>query len=189
MSKEKSSRTRNYATIVYPESAPANWIDVLREHKIPCLISPLHDKDNTAVGEQKKPHYHVIILFDSVKTEEQAREVFSSFGGCGCEVVKSMRGYARYLCHLDNADKAQYAISDVQSYFGVDYDNLIACASDRYATLRDIMQFIDDNKLRSFAHLLRYCRDTEPEWFKLLCDSGAYIIKEYIKSCFWEDTL
>ena len=93
-----SGRTRNYATVVYPESAPENWKEILTDFFIPAFISPLHDKDINPGGEPKKPHYHVIIMFDSVKTTEQAKAVFEQIGGVGCEVIGSIRGYTRYLC-------------------------------------------------------------------------------------------
>ena len=116
---EKTSRgvgrTRNYATVVYPESAPENWKTLISESKIPVFISPLHDNDFNATGEPKKPHYHVLTMFDTVKTKEQAETFFKTFGGVGCEVVNSTRAYGRYLCHLDNPDKAQYKIDDVIS--------------------------------------------------------------------------
>ena len=83
MSEKKSNTTaryRNYATVVYPDSAPENWQDIIAELKIPVFISPLHDKDKNANGEDKKPHYHVEILFDSQKTKAQAEEVIKSFG-------------------------------------------------------------------------------------------------------------
>lgn len=67
-------RTRNYATMVYPESAPENWQTVIAESKIPVFISPLHDKDINPDGTPKKPHYHVLTSFDSVKTVDQAKE-------------------------------------------------------------------------------------------------------------------
>ena len=38
-SREVVSRTRNYATIVYPESAPANWQEILADMHIPALIN------------------------------------------------------------------------------------------------------------------------------------------------------
>ena len=69
-------RTRNFATVVYPESAPENWQDILSEQFVPAFISPLHDKDINPTGEPKKPHYHVVIMFDSTKTSEQAKEIF-----------------------------------------------------------------------------------------------------------------
>ena len=92
MSSKKSSnsgsgRTRNYATVVYPESAPSDWIDKLTECFVPAFISPLHDKDINPGGEPKKPHYHVIIMFDSVKTRDQAKEIFEK-GVCLEEYIE-----------------------------------------------------------------------------------------------------
>lgn len=36
------NRTRNFATVVYPESAPDNWKGILEEQCIPAFISPLN---------------------------------------------------------------------------------------------------------------------------------------------------
>ena len=128
MSEKKSnSRTRNYATVVYPESAPEMWQTILAEFKIPAFISPLHDSDKNANGEDKKPHYHVMLMYDSVKTEDQAREVFDKIGGVGCERVNSIRSYARYLCHLDNPDKHQYNTEDVKQFCGTEFTHLTNC--------------------------------------------------------------
>lgn len=44
-------RTRNFATVVYLESAPENWERILEEHCVPAFISPLHDKDIDAEGK------------------------------------------------------------------------------------------------------------------------------------------
>ena len=101
-------RTRNFATIVYPESAPENWKTILEEAMVPAFISPLHDKDINPDGEIKKAHFHVILAFDTVKTLEQAQDIISKIGGVGCQPVVSLRGNARYLCHLDNPEKYQH---------------------------------------------------------------------------------
>lgn len=55
----EKKRTRNWATVVYPESAPDDWIMKLQEQCVPALISLLHDKDINADGTRKKEHYHV----------------------------------------------------------------------------------------------------------------------------------
>ena len=39
-----ASRFRNFATIVYPESAPEGWLDILDEECVEAFVSPLHDK-------------------------------------------------------------------------------------------------------------------------------------------------
>ena len=84
-------RTRVFACTVYPESAPSGWIKSLEEQCIPCFISPLHDRDVDDEGNLKKEHYHVMTMYEGLKTVEQAREVFSMIGGVGCEIVKNTR--------------------------------------------------------------------------------------------------
>lgn len=188
MAEKKSSRisrTRNYATVIYPESAPDNWQDILSEQFIPSFVSPLHDRDINPTGELKKAHYHVIIMFDSVKTIEQAREVFKLIGGVGCEAVKSIRGYARYLCHLDNPEKVQYSQSDVRSMCGADYTGIIGLAIDKYKAIGEMIDFCKDENIVSYSDLLEYSRINHFDWFRVLCDCGTLVMKEYLKSRSW----
>lgn len=180
------SRTRNFATVVYPESAPADWMELLTQQFVPALVSPLHDQDINPTGEPKKPHYHVIICFDSVKTIDQAKEVAEVIGGVGCEPVKSLRAYTRYLCHLDNPEKVQYPTDSVRQFGGADYYKIIDCVIDRYTAIAEIMDFCDANQIYSFSELLTICRKEHFEWFRSLCDGGVYIIKEYLKTINWE---
>ena len=189
MSEKKSNTTaryRNYATVVYPDSAPENWQDIIAELKIPVFISPLHDKDKNANGEDKKPHYHVELLFDGLKTKAQAEEIIKSFGGVGCEVVNSSRAYARYLCHLDNPEKAQYDIGEVKAYGGADYMTIIGTMADKAKAIRDMLQFIEEEDITCFADLMMYASVNRSDWFDCLINSGAYVIKEYIKSRTWK---
>lgn len=183
----KSTRTRNYATMVYPESAPENWAEILEGQNIPALVSPLHDKDINVDGEPKKAHFHVMIMFDSVKTPDQAREVFEKIGGVGCEIVQSIRGYARYLCHMDNPDKFQYDVEDVWALCGVDYESIIGLASDKYKAIKEMIVFCDTQCIKSYHVLLLYAQEERYDWFRVLCDSGTYVMKEYLKSKTWQE--
>ena len=187
MGKEKSTtkRARNYATVVYPESAPDNWIDILSEHHIPALISPLHDNDTCANGEPKKAHYHVMLMYDGVKTKEQVSEVFNAINGVGVEVVNTIRGYARYLCHLDDPNKARYSITDVIALSGADYQSLISLPSDKYAIIREMIRYCKENNILAYSELLEYSMDNRDDWFNVLCDNGSYVMKEYLKSHSW----
>lgn len=188
MAKEKTStkkRTRNYASIVYPESAPDKWQDILSQQFIPAFISPLHDKDTNPTGEVKKEHYHVILLFDSVKTCEQAKEVFSLINAVECQVVNSIRGYSRYLCHLDNPEKFQYRQEDVRCLCGADYPGVIGLSTDKYKAISEMIDFCKNNDIYSYSDLLEYCRDERFDWFRVLCDNGTVVIKEYLKSKSW----
>lgn len=180
-------RTRNFATVIYPESAPEGWQNILSEQFVPAFISPLHDKDTNPTGEPKKPHYHVVIMYDSVKTKKQAEDVFERIGGVGCEVVQSIRGYARYLCHLDNPEKAQYNQEDVRSMCGADYSGTIGLVTDKYKAIGEMIDFCIANNIYSYSQLLEYCRMERFDWFRVLCDNGTVVIKEYLKSRSWTD--
>lgn len=182
----ETRRTRNFATVVYPESAPTNWKLVLQEQCVPALVSPVHDRDVNTDGTIKKEHYHVMILFDGVKTQEQAKKVFSVIGGIGVEPVKSVRAYARYLCHLDSPDKVHYSPEDVLSLSGADYDTMIRLASDKYSAIGEMIEFCIENGVDSYAQLLLYAKNTRNDWFHVLCDSGTITIVQFLKSRYWE---
>lgn len=181
------TRTRNFATVVYPDSAPANWQDILSDQFIPAFISPLHDKDTNADGEPKKPHWHVVVMFEGKKSMDQVTELFNLIGGVGCEVVKSTRGYARYLCHLDNPEKAQYNQEDVRSMGGADYIGTIGLIIDKYKAIGEMIDYCMANEVYSYSSLLEYCRMERFDWFRVLCDNGTVVIKEYLKSRSWTD--
>lgn len=189
MGTEKKSsgrgRTRNFATVVYPESAPENWLEILQDQFVPSFVSPLHDKDINPTGEPKKPHFHVILMFEGVKTNEQAKAIFDLIGGVGCEVINSLRGYARYLCHLDNPEKAQYNVENVIALCGADYVGTCSLVTDKYKAISEMIDFCACNDIVSYAELLEFCRLNRFDWFRVLCDNGTIVMKEYLKSRLW----
>lgn len=191
MSEEKKAssgrRSRNFATVVYPDSAPDGWQEILSQQFVPAFISPLHDKDLNPTGEPKKPHFHVVLMFDSLKAKDQAQDIISKINGVGCEVVQSIRGYARYLCHLDNPEKAQYKQEDVRSLCGADYPNVIGLVTDKYKAIGEMIDFCEDNGIYSYSELLKYCRMERFDWFRVLCDNGTVVMKEYLKSKSWTE--
>lgn len=187
MAKSKDLRVRNYACVVYPDSVktPDNWIDILGDEKIPIFISPFHDRDIDPQNQPKKPHYHVMIMFEGNKSVEQVNEIFDKVGGVGLEIVKSKRGYARYLCHLDNPEKAQYNQAEVKCFGGADYPDTIGLAVDRYIAIQQMIAFCDESGIVSYSDLLEYCSVERFDWFRILCDSGTIVMKEYLKSKYW----
>lgn len=186
-SKTKETRTRVFATIVYPDSAPVNWKQIIKDTHIPAFISPLHDKDTDPDGNQKKPHYHVLLIFDGLKNfETQVKPIFDRFGGVGREEVLSQRGYARYLCHMDNPEKYQYDQSEVEELNGACYAVTITLPTDEIGAVEAMIDFIEDNDIYSFRKLFRWCKDNQKDWFRLLASSKTYIIKEYLKSRYWD---
>lgn len=176
------SRTRNYATVIYDISC----IDKINEMHLPCFISPCHDRDINPTGEHKKAHWHVLINYDSVKTEQQAKDDIKSFGGVGCEIVKSNRAYARYLCHLDNPEKAQYSINDVKVIGGLDYVELVNSSADVLALELEIADYLLENNIISFRSFIIWCKDNKRDWYQHIIHRSMYFVKEIIKSNYIE---
>lgn len=194
--KRKGTRHRGWVFLVYPESAPENWRELLEVEQVPCLVSPLHDQDENADGTPKKPHHHVLALWDNPTTYESAKALADLVGGVippknpkpGTPKpwVQSTRAAARYLCHLDNADKAQYSPDQVLQMNGAEFFDIIASAADDDDELDKIFDFIDEHSVVSFAEFVRWCRTNKPEWRRLVYHKYAAIVTRYIKSCAWE---
>lgn len=190
MKNQKNSRTRIYGCVVYPDSAPEDWLSKISSEYVPTFVSPLHDKDIDQTGEgqkPKKPHYHVMVMYDGVKTKEQFEEFEKKFGGVGCEIIASKRGYARYLCHLDNPEKQKYNIEDVLEFSGADYKDAIARDSDKYKSIKAMISFIKNQHITSYCQFMDYCMDYEPEWYSCLVSCGTYVISTYITELRKED--
>lgn len=184
----KDGRGRNFATVVYPESAPENWQEILAEQFVPAFISPLHDSDVNPTGEPKKAHQHVVVMYDGKKSMDQVRALFDLIGGVGCEPVQSLRGYARYLCHLDNPEKHQYDQANVRSLCGADYASIIGLATDKYKALVEMEEFCEKYNVMSFYALARYASKYRTDWSRILKDNGAIYMKEYLQSRLWSIT-
>lgn len=179
----KDRRARNFATIIYPESAPADWLQDLKDYHIAAFVSPLHNLDKDKDGNPKKPHYHVMVMFDGKKSTEQVRALFELLGGVGCEVVGSMRGYARYLCHLDDQpEKPLYNMDEVTQIAGANYADAIGLAIDRRTAIAEMQEYCVAHNVTEFAALMDYAASERPDWHNVLCTSGTIVMSAYLAS-------
>lgn len=109
----------------YPDMA-AVWRH-FDEMMVPLCVSPLHDRDvygeadlerGIREGDIKKPHYHVLVLFDGPVPYRQALAMFEDVGVNILKLVPSRRSFERYTCHLDSPSKAQYDVADIKCFGG-----------------------------------------------------------------------
>lgn len=179
-------KARHWAAIIYPESAPENWIQLLDDMHVRAFVSPLHDRDTDDNGELKKPHWHVIVSFDGPVQPLLVESRMSVFNCPKPVAISSLNSYARYLCHLDNPEKFQYDPSGVQSFGGFDYFEVIQTNCDRLQAIEEMQQWCDENNCTSFAELNRYARNNRRDWFMYLANSATVVMREYVKSLKWE---
>lgn len=189
MAKEKSSRidlrTRNWTFLVYPESSPEDWRNIINAERIPWVESPLHEGELNPDSEgEKKPHWHIVLLFDGKKSFEQVREISDKLNAPIPQKVASMRYLVRYLAHLDHPDKKQYSPADIVSHGGAEvHQHLQPPASERYELIGEMMDFVRDSEITEISELHDYARVKRfDDWFPLLCDNSGYIMEQYIKS-------
>ena len=74
-----NQKGRAWAFVMYPESMPTNFYELLEQTGLPFAISPLHDKDLDPTGEPKKPHYHVMCYYENTTTKKNVKENVCDF--------------------------------------------------------------------------------------------------------------
>lgn len=149
-------KSRFWSFIIYPESGLEGWIDTLIEMGCVFAISPLHDKDVTAEGEKKKEHYHILLQFEGPTTYNNVKEnICDVVGGTIPKKVISMRGYYRYLTHMDNPEKAQYKEEDVKCYGGFKCE---LTNSEVTFIMACIIDDIEKEDINEFNDLVNYYR-------------------------------
>lgn len=184
----KGKLKRIFWAYLYEDSAPENYIELMREAGLE-ILAVRHDKDVDEAGELKKPHVHVLVRFSHAVSRAEAVEVLTSFG-CLEKSVQyrdSWTACARYLCHMDDPSKFQYDPASVMEFGGADYMAAISRQSDKYRIVGEMQDWVceptkNGEKPRSFGDLNDYARAENLEWFMALCDSSALIMREFCKS-------
>ena len=86
---------------------------------------------------------------------------------------------------MDNPEKHQYDTVDVRCLCGADYAGIIGLTTDKYKAVGEIIDFCVDHQVYSYADLLVYARNERYDWFRVLCDNGTVVVKEFLKSLKW----
>lgn len=181
-----ATRTRNWAFICYPDSVPDNWKEIIKAYHIKTAISPLHDKDINPTGDEKKPHWHVYLEFDSVKSYEQVLDITKQVNATIPQAVQSPVGMIRYFIHKDNPEKHQYDFRDIEIYNGFDlskFDSYTESEIDEI--ISEITIFIDTVPIFEYSELLAYARDKDnghfEDWYRTI-RKNTFFFNAYISS-------
>lgn len=171
-------RSNIWAFIIYPDSWPDNWHELISNFHVPCAVSPLHDADLNGDGTEKKPHRHVLINFGlgKKKSEEQVYVNYCRKLHATLPIaIDSERGYVRYFVHLDNPEKTQYNLDDIITFSGYDLsDAFKPSASRAHQIMNEIKVWILENDIKEF-------KDLQLEAL-LHIDTWAYVLNMY--NCF-----
>ena len=184
----KDKRSNKWAFLIYQESVPENYLDILEEMHIPFVLSPWHDKDvNKETGEFKKAHKHGVLFFESLKSYTQVSELLTEKLNTPShvEVVMSPKGMYDYFIHAENPDKTLYNIDEIESGCGFELEQfLITNNNEEY--LSTVIDIIEEHNFTEFNNLVRYARVENPSLLNLIINK-TYFFAKYLDSRRYSD--
>lgn len=145
------NRSQWFACLIYPDSCP-DWREILNGLQIPCAVSPLHEYDVKENGELKKPHYHCILNFSSLKSVSQVANLVESLSNGFAKVILSPKASYEYLTHKNNPEKAQYNESDIILLNG--FKPPLGRAELQDMSVSKLVSIIRDNHFNNYSQLL-----------------------------------
>jgi hypothetical protein len=174
--REMKSKKRNWAFLMYPDSAPADWVEQLKKSGLKCAISPLHDRDLDTAGIEKKPHWHVIAVYNGPTTFANVKHFTNSLNATTPIALEQVRGYYRYLTHKDNPEKFQYSEKDIVLINGFDIMDFEQMSkSQEFLVIREIIDYIREKEVIEYSDLVESVVGVESaEWFPVVVENTLF---------------
>lgn len=175
-------KKRNWAAVIYPESAPSDWIERLQLKGLPFAISPLHDKDINPTGEVKKAHYHIIMCFPGPTTDKTVNDIIvKEFGQPIAIPLESIRGYYRYFTHKDNPEKHQYQASEIQLFNAFDVTDVIN-NFETFQIMKEIQMLIIEHDIVEYCDLLDLLLQSDKPELWNVASTHTMVFNSYVTS-------
>lgn len=182
----KTVKKRHWAFVLYPESAPADWRELLQMTGLQCAVSPLHDRDLNPDGEPKKAHYHVIVSYSGPTSYNVVKQLTEGLSQPSPQALEQVRGYYRYLTHKDNPEKAQYDERDIRTINGFDISDFVELTRTEVMVIKGRLQdFIVENDILEycdFMDMLRYSDSAQSSQDYEVASNNTYFFEKYISS-------
>lgn len=154
MSKKRSNL---WCFVGYPgDSLPNNYLSILQNEHIACLVSPIHDKDKNADLSEKKKHIHFMVYYGNGanKSQDQVYELSKKLNGTIPIIVNSRNAMIRYFIHADNPEKKQYSRNDLICLNGFELGDAFDSYNNDNLIYEKIENIIKENRIYNFAILI-----------------------------------
>lgn len=156
---ESKKRSNLWIFVGYPgDSLPDNFQSIVQSWHLQVLVSPEHDADLNADGNEKKKHRHFMIDFGSGqnKSFDQVSQYSSQLNATMPIICHSKNSMIRYFVHEDNPEKHHYDRDELLCFGGFDPSS----AFDNYTSEEQMYKFVEniifDNVIYNYAVLCRY---------------------------------
>lgn len=165
---KKVAKSRYWAFIMYPDSAPEDWKNILIRAALPIAISPIHDRDvkNWDTGEMDKSHWHVLCCFDGPTTQANVIRISDSVNATIPIQVFSVKGYYDYLVHPQDTCKTPYSEADRINLNGFDVTNYTQLTSkEEVIMVKSIIHDIKKEKICEYSDLVDYAEGEDIQMY------------------------
>ena len=176
-------RSSKWAFLLYEESAPENYLDILEELHIPFVLSPWHDRDvHKSTGEFKKSRKHGALFFDSLKSYEQVSSLLQEKlnAPAHVEIVMSPKGMFDYFTHAENPEKTLYDVKDIVSGCGFELEKFLL-EQNIENFMSEVIDIIEENHFVEFEDLVRFARKENTLLLALIINK-TYFFAKYLDS-------
>lgn len=173
-----------WTAILYPESLPEDWVEILKMTGLRCAVSPLHDRDFTAIGEPKKAHFHLILCYPGPTTYScVCRITHEKLCGSIPQAIEDVRGLYRYFTHKDDANKAQYDENDIKVFNGFNINDFVELTKSEVDEIKNrIVRFIREKSITEYADLIDIFQDENMKSEFIVAASNTIFFTKYIAS-------
>lgn len=179
----KNVKKRNWAFVLYPESAPENWREELQKTGLQCVISPLHDRDINPDNTPKKAHYHVILAYSGPTSYNVVKTLTDKLNQPIPQALEQVRGYYRYLTHKDNPEKVQYDESEIKAINGFNIADFSELTRSETTQIKKSLQLlIRQHGIMEYAELMDYLQDEDMNLEYEIASNNTYFFDKYITS-------
>lgn len=180
----QSTKKRNWAFVIYPESLPENWLEILMQSGLPCAISPLHDKDINPDGTPKKPHYHVIAIYGSPTTFNNVKNLTDRLNAPIPIALDQVRGMYRYLTHKDNPEKYQYDEKLIQHLNGFSIMDFCELTKNEVLQIKKkLVEVIKENGLCEYSQFIDFVMNNFTDTEFDVASGNTFFFDKYLTSC------
>lgn len=179
----KNVKKRHWACVVYPDSAPEDWRNILQQSGLQCAISPMHDADANADETEKKAHWHIIMCWPGPTTYAVAKAMTDKLCAPIPQALESVRGYYRYLTHKDNPEKVQYDDRDIVCINGFNVADFVDLTRSEVTVIkRALVDFIRRENVVEYSALLDALLDADMAAEFDIASSHTIFLNTYISS-------
>lgn len=200
MAKQTPTKARAFTGLIYPDSAPADYRDQLRDSLSMWLLSPLHCPDpiedlNTGALKTLKLHIHTMYLHSNTITPRLARDIFSRFPWIvippkdECFMVSSKANLTRYFLHLDQPEKEQFQGKPEElltslNNFPIELERELSRADKRQLKV-NCLSLIRDRNITEYNELLNCLMDTQDWELFDFATQNTLMLQGYLAGCRW----